>query len=72
MKTQDIRDLSKSDLDKKEKEFKKELFELNNQKRIGAVEKPHRFKEIKRSIARIRTVLREREIKDERNATAGK
>jgi large subunit ribosomal protein L29 len=61
MKVKDIRDLSAEDLAQKEKALKKELFDLNNQKRLGAVEKPSRFKAIRRDIARILTVLKERE-----------
>jgi large subunit ribosomal protein L29 len=61
MKAKDIRDFSDEELVVKQKEFKKDLFALNNQKRIGAVEKPSRFKALKRDIARIMTVLKERE-----------
>ncbi len=42
----------------------RELFNLRQQKALtkGAVERPHRFKELKKSIARIKTILREREL----------
>lgn len=61
MKVKDIRDMSGEDLVQREKVLKKELFDLNNQKRLGAVEKPSRFKAIRRDIARILTVVKERE-----------
>ncbi len=42
----------------------RELFNLQQQKALtkGAVERPHRFKELKKTIARIKTILREREL----------
>ncbi len=42
----------------------RELFNLRQQKALtkGAVERPHRFKELKKTIARIKTILREREL----------
>lgn len=68
MKVKDVRDFSDEELVAKQKEFKKDLFALNNQKRIGTVEKPSRFKVLKRDIARIMTVLKEREIENARNS----
>lgn len=64
MKVKDIRDLSNEELAQKQREIKKDLFDLNNKKRIGAVEKPSRFKALKRDIARILTVLKERELQN--------
>ena len=68
MKTKEFREMSNEDLAQKEKALKKELFDLNYQRKLGAVEKPSRFKQIKRDIARIFTILneREREQKNER------
>jgi large subunit ribosomal protein L29 len=65
MRVKDIRDMTEDDLNIKIKDIKKELFGLNNQKRIGAVEKPSRFKTLKRDIARIKTVLKERDMKND-------
>ncbi len=61
MKAKELRDLDKSELQNKEKSLKKELFNLNFQKQFGQVEKPGRFRNIKRNIARIQTILKERE-----------
>lgn len=61
MKTQEIRNLSKDELAQKEKTLKKELFDLNYQRKMGQVEKSARFRSIKREIARILTILKERE-----------
>ena len=62
MKVKEFRSLSADELLQKEKTFKKELFDLNYQRRMGQVEKPGRFRNIKRDIARILTILKEREL----------
>jgi len=61
MKTEEIRQLSSDDLVQKEKTLKKEFFDLRYQRKVGRVEKPARFKAIKKEIARILTILKERE-----------
>lgn len=68
MKTKELRELSKEDLLQKEKNLKKELFDLHFHKRMGTVEKPSRFKALKKEIARIFTILRERELENERSS----
>ena len=60
MKVKDIRGLSSEDLKTKEKTFKKDLFDLKYQRKIGRVERPSMFKLIKKDIARILTILNER------------
>jgi len=61
MKAQDIRQLATADLIQKQNDLKKDLFDMRYQRKIGRVEKPARFKTIKQDIARILTVLKERE-----------
>lgn len=61
MKTKDIRTLGPEELKAKEKSLKKELFDLKYQRKIGRVEKPSRFRLIRRDIAKILTVINERE-----------
>lgn len=61
MKIKELRELGPEDLNNKEKILKKELFELKYQRKIGRVEKPSRFKLIRRDIAKILTVMNERE-----------
>ncbi len=68
MKIKELRELDRETLIQKEKELKKELFELNSQRQQGRVEKPSRFKLLKRDIARVLTLLNERE----RNGSTGK
>ncbi len=61
MKAKDLRSLSTEDLHQKEKALKKELFELRYQRKIGRVERPSMFKLTKKDIARIQTILNERD-----------
>jgi len=61
MKIQELRNLSKDELLQKEKSLKVELSKLNIQRYGGRVEKPHMFSLIKRDIARVKTIIREKE-----------
>lgn len=63
VKIKDLRQISSEELIQKEKSFKKELFELNYQRKTGRVEKPSRFSTLKKDIARILTIIKEREVK---------
>ncbi len=67
MKVKEIRGLATDDLAQKEKALKKELYELNYQRKMGMVEKPSRFRLIKRDIAKILTVIKERDLENERS-----
>ena len=62
MKINEIRDLSAADLDKKLAELKEELFNLRFQMATGQCENPMKILEVKKSIARIKTVQRQNEI----------
>ena len=66
MKTSELRNLGSDELQDKVKSLKKEVFEMNFQRASGRVEKPGRFKGIRRDIARIMTILNERQ-KEENN-----
>jgi large subunit ribosomal protein L29 len=63
MKILELRNLNKDELLTKELQLKEELFKLNYQRKIGRVEKPHRFKLLKKDIAKIQTLLNEQELK---------
>ena len=63
MNVKEIRDKSNDELLKTLEEFKKELFDLRFEKATGSVDNPMRIRELKKSIARILTVLKERESK---------
>ena len=60
MKTKELRNISKEELLQKEKALKEELFKLNMQRYGGRVDKPHMFSLLKRDVARIETILREK------------
>ena len=61
MKARELRDLDKEELEQKLKELKAELFNLRFQHATGQLENPMRLKETKRDIARVCTVLTEKE-----------
>lgn len=62
MKIHELRELSDDELRARLDELKEELFQLRFQKasQAGAVDKPHRFRAIRREIAQIKTILNER------------
>lgn len=59
MKSSELRDLSIEELQKKLVDFKEELFSLRFQTVTGQLGNPMRIKEVKRNIARVKTILRE-------------
>ena len=61
MQIKDIRELSTADMVEKEKEFKQELFNLRFQLATGQLENTARLRHVRKSIARIKTVLREQQ-----------
>ena len=63
MKVNEIRDLSAEELSSKLDELKQELFSLRFQHATGQLDNPMRIKDVKKSIARIKTVQRENEMK---------
>ena len=64
MKIKDFKDLSEDDLITKEKQLKKDLFDMESHRQMGRVEKPASFRNLRRDIARILTVLNERSSKE--------
>lgn len=63
MKIAELRNLNKEDLTQKLSGLQDELLKLNYQKRVGNLEKPHRFRGVRKDVAKIKTVLREQELK---------
>lgn len=63
MKAKEIRELSTQELETKLSELKEELFNLRFQLATGQLENPMRIREVKRTYARIKTILTEREVK---------
>ena len=67
MNIKEIRDMSSQDLVKTVDDLKKELFELRFEKATGQIDNPMRLREIRKTIARIKTVLTEREKEETTN-----
>ena len=65
MKVNELRDLSTAELEKKVVDLKEELFNLRFQMATGQLENPMKIKEIRKDIAKAKTILREREIKEQ-------
>lgn len=62
MKVQEIRDLDDKDLEKKLSDLKEELFNLRFQMTTGQLDNVMRLRDVKRYIARVKTVQRQREL----------
>lgn len=63
MKANEVRNLTTAEIEQKVKSLKEELFNLRFQLATGQLENPSRIREVRKSIARAKTVLRERELK---------
>jgi large subunit ribosomal protein L29 len=63
MKVKDFRELNETELNQKISVLKEELFNLRFQLATGQLENPMRIKEVKKTIARVKTIQREQEIK---------
>ena len=61
MLASEVRDLSPQELEVKERELKEELFRLRLRHRTAQLEQTHRLVQVRRDIARIQTVRRQRE-----------
>ena len=64
MKVKEIRELSTEEINKKLVETKEELFNLRFQQATGTLEKPSSIRDLRHTVARLKTVLREREISE--------
>ena len=62
MKINEIKDLTNAELDQKVTELKAELFNLRFQHATNQLDNPRVITDVKRTIARIKTILREREL----------
>ena len=63
MKANEVRKMSSADLEKKLGELKKDLFQLRLQHATNQLDNPLKIAETKRDIARVKTVIREKEEK---------
>ncbi|MBO6178099.1 MAG: 50S ribosomal protein L29 [Selenomonadaceae bacterium] len=61
MKASEIREMSAEDMSQKLASLKEELFNLRFQHATGQLDNPMRIKDVKKTIARIKTIQREQE-----------
>ena len=61
MKVTEFRDLGVDELRQREKDMDDQLFRLRIQKSMGQLEAAHKLKALRRDLARVKTVLREKE-----------
>ena len=64
MKAKELRELTTEELLKKEDELRTELYNLRFQSAVGNLEKPSRIRDLRHTVARMKTVLKEREINE--------
>lgn len=62
MKANEIRKMSSEDLNNKVNELKNELFNLRFGLATGQLDNPSSIKSVKRDIAKVKTIIREREL----------
>ena len=62
MKANEIRELSAEELNAKLGDLKKDLFNLRLQHAINHLDNPNKIAEVKRDIAKVKTIIREREL----------
>ena len=65
LKPSDIRDLPLDDMERQLVETKQELFNLRFQNATGELDNYMRLKELRRDVARIKTIIREKELEEE-------
>jgi len=61
MKASDIREKSDTELGKLNQSLRDELFRLRMQLYTGQLDRPNRLREVRKSVARVETILRERQ-----------
>ncbi len=66
MKAKEIRDMTSDELQIKLSSLKEELFNLRFQLATGQLDNPMRVKDVRHNIARIKTIMRENELKIQR------
>ena len=64
MKANEIRELNKAELELKLKDLKQELFNMRFQHATNQLDNPMKMVEVKKTIARVKTILREIEIEE--------
>ncbi len=67
MKANKIRELTEEELNKKLQDYKEELFNLRFQLATGQLDNPMRIKDVRKNIARCKTIMRQRELAKQTN-----
>ena len=60
MKAAELREKSQDELNTRERELREQLFKLRFQRATGRMENPMKIRDVRREIARIKTLLNER------------
>jgi large subunit ribosomal protein L29 len=63
MKAAELRDLGADELGARERELTDQIFRMRIQKSMGQLETPEKIKIVRRDLARIKTVLRQKQAK---------
>jgi large subunit ribosomal protein L29 len=64
MKAKEIRELTEAEAQAKLRDLRQELFNLRLQQQTARLERPSRIREVRRDMARIETILRERQLQE--------
>jgi len=65
VKAEELRELTSEELAQKVADLKEELFNLRFQMATGQLDNPMRLRAVRRDIARVRTIMRERELAEQ-------
>jgi large subunit ribosomal protein L29 len=60
MKLTEMREKEPVELEQRERELREQLFKLRFQRATGSLEDPNKMRQVRREIAKIKTILRER------------
>lgn len=72
VKAEQLRELSDAELEKRARDLKEELFNLRFQNVTGQLENPMRLRQVRRDLARVKTIQRERELMAMRGEASGR
>ena len=68
MKARELREMSEEELESKERDLMEEVFNLRFQIAAGIAENPQILRNVRKDLARVKTVRRERELAKEKNS----
>ena len=71
MKAEEVRNLSEKEREEKIVDFSQEIFNLRFQLATGKIENPSRLRDLRRDIARLKTIQRENRASDENSLQQG-